>query len=180
MYDGEFKSGLPDGEGIYTWSNGNRFTGTFSAGLKEGKGTMVYKRQNAADSIVNGYWKMDLYAGINREPYRIIYKSKKVNEVDVEYKQDGYKKIVFVITNTSGGGLFIDGTEMVRAKVDEVQLLTGAYGRLFINDNHAKKTESILEDVIFPIRFKAIIGEEEIEMEFREAGNYTITLRIND
>lgn len=179
-YEGEFKSGWPEGEGIYSWGSGNRFSGLFAGGLKEGKGILVYKKENAKDSIVEGYWKKDMYAGRDESPYRIIYKSKKVNEMEVEYKQDGYNKITFFITNTSGGSSYIDGTDMPRMKVDEVQIITGSYGRLFLNDNHAKKTESILEDVNFPIRFKAIIGEEEVEMEFKSAGNYIIILRIND
>jgi len=179
-YEGTFKSGLPDGEGIYIWSNGNRYNGQFIGGMKDGYGTMLYKRINTSDSIVEGYWKKDVYAGRDENPYRLVYKSKMVNDLEVEYKNDGFNKITFLITNTSGGGLFIDGTEMTRLKVDEIQILTGAYGRLFVNDNHTKKTESILEDVIYPIRFKAIIGEEQVEMEFKKPGSYIITLRVND
>jgi hypothetical protein len=141
---------------------------------------MLYKRGSAKDSIVEGFWKKDIYSGRDENPYRLIYKSKIVNDLDVEYKNDGYNKITFFITNTSGGGFFVDGTEMTRMKVNEVQIVSGSYGRLFINDNHVKKTESILEDVIYPIRFKAIIGEEEVEMEFKKPGSYIITMRIND
>jgi len=179
-YEGEFKSGLPEGKGTYTWSNGNRFSGEFAAGLKEGKGSLVYKRKSLADSLVEGVWKKDKYVGLEEACYRLLFKSKKVNELDVEYKEDVFNRISFFITNTSGGAYFVDGTEMPRLRVDEIQIQYGMYGRLFINDNHAKKTESILEDVLFPIRFIALIGEEQVEMEFKKPGNYVITLRIND
>lgn len=179
-YEGTFKSGLPDGEGIYTWSNGNRYNGQFAGGMKEGYGTMLYKRVNAKDSIVEGHWIKDIYAGRGENPYRLIYKSKMVNDLEVEYKNDGFSKITFFITNTSGGSLAVDGEETSRMKVDEVDLLSGTYERLFVNNNHAKKTESILEDVVYPIRFKAIIGEEQVEMEFKKPGSYVITLRVND
>jgi hypothetical protein len=179
-YEGDFKSGLPEGKGTYVWSNGNRFTGEFSGGLKEGAGIMFYKRENVKDSIVEGYWKKDIYTGREESAYKLIFKSKLVNDLEVEFKEDRYNRITFFITNTSGGGFYVDGTQMTRMKVDEVQIVSGAYGRLFINDNHAKKTESVLEDVIYPIRFKAIIGEEQVEMEFRKPGSYVITLRIND
>jgi hypothetical protein len=179
-YEGDFKSGLPEGKGTYRWKNGNEFTGEFIKGLKQGKGKLLYKRTNAADSTVEGYWKKDVYVGKFENPYRIISKSKAVNEVEVEYKTEPYNKITFFVTNTSGGASYIDGTEMPKFKVDEVQVATGAYGRLFVNDSHTKKTESILEDVRFPFRVKASIGTEEIEMEFREAGTYVINIRINE
>src|SRR5438045_9038664 len=50
-YEGEFKSGQPEGDGTYTWDNGNRYTGKFVKGLRDGKGTMFYKRTNTPDSI---------------------------------------------------------------------------------------------------------------------------------
>lgn len=179
-YEGAFKAGLPEGKGSYIWSNGNRYTGEFAGGLKEGQGTMLYKKESAKDSIVEGYWKKDVYSGKEDATAKLIFKSKLVTDLETEYKDDRFNRITFFITNTSGGGFFVDGTEMTRMKVNEVQIVYGTYGRLFINDNHAKKTESVLEDVNYPIRFKAIIGEEQVEMEFKKPGSYVITLRIND
>ena len=179
-YEGDFKSGLPDGEGTYTWANGNRYIGHFTNGLKEGKGNFFYKRENAKDSILAGYWLNDKYNGLQETAYKLLFKSKLINDLEVEYKQDPDNRITFFITNTSGGGFFIDGTEMPKMKVDEIQIISGIYGRLFYNDSHAKKTESILEDVVYPIRFKANIGEEQLEMEFKKPGNYLITMRINN
>jgi hypothetical protein len=43
-YEGDFRAGLPDGNGTYKWSNGNEYTGAFAKGLKEGRGTLVYKK----------------------------------------------------------------------------------------------------------------------------------------
>ena len=179
-YEGEFKSGLPYGEGTYNWANGNQYIGHFVNGLKEGKGRFFYKRENAKDSILVGYWLNDKYNGLQETAYKLLYKSRLINDLEVEYKQDPDNRITFFITNTSGGGFFIDGTEMPKMKVDEVQIISGIYGRLVYNDTHAKKTESILEDVVYPIRFKANIGEEQLEMEFKKQGSYVITMRINN
>lgn len=179
-YEGDFRAGLPDGSGTYKWSNGNEYTGEFVKGLKEGKGTLLYKKPYGGDSIIKGFWKKDIYIGVNEHPYRVINKSKKITDVEVEFKTDPYNKITFFITNTSGGAHLVDGGELPKLKVDEIQTITGAYGRLYVNDNHAKKTESIIEEVRFPIRLKAVIGTEEFEIEFFEKGTYIINMRIND
>lgn len=179
-YEGNFKAGLPDGQGIYTWRNGNRYNGQFAGGLKEGKGTMLYKRENAADSIVEGYWKKDSYMGRDAEPWRLIFKSKLVTDVEVEFKDNPYRRITFFITNTSGGSHTVEGNEWPRMKIDEIQVMTGAYGRLFVNDNHAKKTECVIEEIIYPFRFKAQMGEEQVEFEFTKPGSYVVTLQVNN
>lgn len=178
-YDGDFVAGLPHGRGTYTWANGNVFNGEFLNGKKEGKGILVIKRENLKDSTVEGYWENDRYIGKTGAPWRMIYKSKLINEVEVEKKNDKFHRITFVITNTSGGAQDVTGEEMERLKVDEVQAITGQFGRLSHNDIHAKKTESYIDDINFPFRFKAMIGSEEIEFEFREEASYVISLRIN-
>lgn len=179
-YEGDFKSGLPEGEGVYKWQNGNEFMGYFVKGMKEGKGKLIYKRVNNTDSLVEGFWKKDIYVGKYEHPYRVINRSKLVTDVEVEYKSDPYNKVTFFITNTSGGAALADGPELPKLKVDEIQAMTGAYGRLFHNETHAKKTESVIEDIRFPFRMKATIGTEEVEIEFREPGTYVVNLRVND
>ncbi|MBK6937239.1 MAG: hypothetical protein IPH18_10470 [Chitinophagaceae bacterium] len=178
-YNGNFVTGLPHGKGTYTWANGNVYNGEFLNGKKEGKGILVIKRENLKDSTVEGFWENDKYVGKTGGPWRLIYKSKLINEVEVEKKNDKFHRITFVITNTSGGAKDIEGGEMERLKVDEVQAITGQFGRLSHNDIHAKKTESYIDDINFPIRMKVIIGSEEIEFEFKEEASYIISLRIN-
>jgi len=180
----------PDGEGIYVLSNGNRYTGGFIGGLKDGIGTMLYKRANATDSIVDGFWKNDLYVGKDENPYRVYFKSKNINELETSFKDDKYYTISFEITNNTSGRPNINNiynpepdnrpSETAKMQIDEVELTRGHYGRLYHNDNHTKKIESILEDVTFPIRLKAKIGEEFVEMEFRKPGSYKVVVKIAD
>jgi hypothetical protein len=179
-YEGDFISGLPHGKGSYTWKNGDVYTGEFIKGLKDGEGKMIIKLSDNRDSLIEGYWQNDKYTGLKEKPWRLIFKSKLVTESEVEYKDHHFNKITFVITNTSGGSKLVEGDEMPRLKVDEVIPQRGNFGRLFVNDIHAKKTESLIEDINFPFRFRAIIGTEEVEMEFIRPGNYIVTLRIND
>src|SRR5215203_389222 len=62
-YEGEFKNGIPDGYGTYTWNNKNIFEGKYIKGLREGKGTMTIKREGAQASVIDGFWKKDVYIG---------------------------------------------------------------------------------------------------------------------
>lgn len=67
IYEGEFKKGLPFGEGTYTWEEGRWFKGTFRNGLKNGYGKM-HSNAIGADTILIGYWKNDYYIGEENLP----------------------------------------------------------------------------------------------------------------
>ena len=47
-YEGEFKAGLPDGEGIYTDEKGSVFKGQFKKGKREGYGEYIIKNGSAS------------------------------------------------------------------------------------------------------------------------------------
>ena len=89
-YSGEFKAGLPDGKGKYTYKNGNVYNGYFSKGLKNGKGKFVVT-EGGMNQTVTGYWKDGEYAGPEdpEADYRITNQSglnnvviRKVNATD--------------------------------------------------------------------------------------------------
>lgn len=179
-YEGNFTAGVPNGQGTYRWSNGNEFTGWFVKGSKDGLGKLVYKRKDQPDSVLEGLWKKDVYAGKPTQAYRVIFQSKSITEIDTEKRNDGYNKITFFVTTTSGTARTLEGDEFPKMKVDEVQMLSGTMGRLYYNnESTGKRTESVIEDVQFPARMKVLIGTEEIEIEFMEAGNFIVNVRIN-
>ena len=102
-YEGEFKNGIPDGQGIYTWSNKNIFEGKYVKGLREGKGTMTIKKDGAQDSVIEGYWKKDVYVGKNEKPWQVVSRTGSVTKVEVEYNPDAVRRVKVVVTNTTGG-----------------------------------------------------------------------------
>ena len=63
--------------------------------------------------------------------------------------------------------------------VEDIDLIVGSFGKQTLNDNHAKKMETILSDVIYPIRMQVTINKEIIEIEFREKGSYSVDIKIN-
>ncbi len=176
-YEGDFRSGVPDGDGIYTFKNGDIYKGHFSKGYRDGKGIFVYKR-SGGDSTVEGFWKKDEYVGKFKDPYSIYFKSALVTDMDVQYSKDINNQITFNVTNTSGGGETLSGP-IPKMKVDEIQMITGHYGRMAYNYNHAKSTETDVYQVMFPTRMKILMGGESVEIEFREPGSYIVDIHIN-
>lgn len=74
-YTGEFKKGLPDGDGVYTDSQGNVFKGSFRLGKKEGKGVFT-AAQSSNEAPMVGYWENDKYVGKEKiEPYVVSNKT---------------------------------------------------------------------------------------------------------
>jgi len=178
-YEGEFKNGVPDGQGTYTWSNKNVFEGKYLKGLREGKGKMTMKREGAQDSVVEGFWKKDAYIGKNEKPWIVHGKTGSVRDVEVEYTPDPLARIKVVVSNTTGGAQTSSGATMPRYTVDNVQVLKGHYERLTSLESHLKSTETTIIEVIFPFRIKLNIGTEEVELEFFESGSYIVNISIN-
>jgi len=177
-YEGEFKNGIPDGEGTYTWSNKNVFEGRFLKGLREGKGKMTMKTAGAQDSVVEGFWKKDAYIGKYEKPWIVHGKTGSVTNVEVQYISDPLARIKIVVTNTTGREQTTFGVTPPM-KVDNVQVLKGHYERQTSLESHLKSSETTLIEVIFPFRVKLNIGTEEVELEFFESGSYTVNISIN-
>lgn len=178
-YEGDFKSGLPDGQGTYTWNNNNVFTGKFVKGLRDGKGIMILKREGGQDSVIEGYWKKDAFIGKNEKPWQVYSRTGSVREVSIEFTPDDAHKIKFIVTNTTGGVGSISG-QLPRNKVDNVIVLKGNYERITSLESHYKSTETTLTEVAFPFRAKLQIAREEIEIEFFERGSYIVNISINN
>lgn len=98
-YDGKFKKGWPDGDGIYTWSTGETFVGTFLDGVKDGEGSYTYFT-NGADTTISGIWKNDVYLGpkpkkpsvkqaVSIDRYNFLKQSDTQNRVLITFYQNG-------------------------------------------------------------------------------------------
>jgi hypothetical protein len=71
-YEGTFKNGYPNGNGIYHYADGSVYDGRFSEGLKSGDGVYTFKI-NGKDSVVNGIWKDDAFVKVKpTRPYDIL------------------------------------------------------------------------------------------------------------
>lgn len=177
-YEGEFKNGLPDGQGKYTWSNKNEFEGKYIKGLRDGKGIMTFKREGAQDSVVEGYWKKDAYIGKYESPYKIISKTGSVRDVEAEYIPDNVSRVKIILTTTTSGAT--GNIQTPTARIDNIIVVKGNFQRQTSLENHFKSSETSLFEITFPFRIKLQIAREEVEIEMFEAGSYTINISINN
>lgn len=121
-YEGDFKSGLPDGKRTYTWNNKNVFTGKYVKGLREGKGIMIFKKENGQDSVVEGFWKKDIFYGKYEQPWEVFTRTGSVKEINTEYIKDNTNLIKIVAANTTGGSTNIGGV-FPRAAISNIIIL---------------------------------------------------------
>jgi hypothetical protein len=61
-YAGQFRNGLPDGTGTYTWENGEIYIGEWKEGNRHGIGKYTFI-ENEKQAILDGQWIDDKYTG---------------------------------------------------------------------------------------------------------------------
>ena len=75
QYKGNFRKGMPDGQGTYIWQSGEIYKGDWKKGLREGTGEYSFK-SNGRDSLIAGEWKDDKFLGEKPlQPYIIEYRN---------------------------------------------------------------------------------------------------------
>ena len=178
-YEGQFKSGLPDGTGLYTWSNGNSYEGSFEKGLKQGHGKMTFKATGTTDSIVEGYWKKDFYIGQYEQPYKLLVRTNKVTKVDIKPADIRENQITIWVSSTRAGGATLQGTIPV-VDIANLYVKTGGYNRLYKTNSYNTKSETILYDAWFPLTMQLdLVGGQSVELVINEAGSYFVDISLN-
>ncbi|MEM7656138.1 MAG: hypothetical protein AAF399_08420 [Bacteroidota bacterium] len=94
-YEGAFKKGSPNGEGTYTWANGDIYEGEFKRGVKEGQGLMTFA---SGQPPLKGYWIDDEYIGTDKTPYKVINKTVSANRVSFRRLDSEPNQIQFKFT----------------------------------------------------------------------------------
>ena len=166
-YTGDFKRGLPDGDGIYTDSLGNIYNGTFRLGKKDGMGTYTPIPMLNQKSTT-GYWQDDKYIGKEKvEPYVI---SNKTGSVQPRIFKTG------------------EGNKVELSVLDPFSNYVNA--QIFVIGQYVQKSitgREYYEEVVFPIEFdvkytcynklRTGLISNTIRIKINKSGNWTITLK---
>ncbi|MGS0524405.1 hypothetical protein ACU8V7_03520 [Zobellia nedashkovskayae] len=159
-YKGQFKKGLPNGFGIYTWNDGKIYEGEFKKGKKEGEGKLTFK----TDSIVIGYWKSDKYIGLFETPYKKINKSQNVSAYNLSKVQDDINSLRFYVK-----------VNQKYEKYPQLSIIvhSGQYQTQLNNNDFVELT-----NVTYPIKLKAYYKQDFIELEIFQPGLWEIKTDI--
>lgn len=176
-YEGEFKNGVPEGKGKYSWSNGNYYYGGWKKGLKEGKGEL-HQFENGKETLVTGFWKKDNYRGEYEHPFVITNVTSDIGRAQVE-KMSSTETTVTVTVQSLGssttltGGSFQTGTVMTAHQVTRGQYISKSSSAL------TNKEITIFRGVIFPFKCTFNFGSSMIEIEFFDSGAWDVYVPIS-
>lgn len=166
-YVGNFKKGLPDGQGTMTYENGAEYVGNWKKGLRSGKGSYSIKIQDK-DSIAKGLWKDDMYIGKSKDAgYKVVYQEG-VQRYTIKKVGDATSKVSIEI--------FDDGNR-IDIPID-IKVSTGNY--LFLNRKHTYESITIPFscDIKFtmPNRYNSWTHNVEFKFKIEEPGEYEVQI----
>lgn len=166
-YEGKFRKGYPNGEGTYTWSTGETYTGDWSFGDRDGIG--VYKFEYfGKDSIQEGVWKKDKYMGPVPPPPKVII-ARNLEKYNFIKQSEGNTLSIFIYQN---------GT--VNSTIENLSIFSsnGSY------QNLGNKLQ--FSEIVFPCTFKITYKtwnklhtaqlDAAFEFEISEPGNWILRI----
>ncbi|RYZ94069.1 MAG: hypothetical protein EOP47_28575 [Sphingobacteriaceae bacterium] len=181
-FEGEFKNGYPDGEGVYTWSNKDVYKGTFKKGILEGKGEIRYFTKNGKDSVLTGFWKKNKYFGQFERPYIINDKTSKTNRVEVSLVKKGDNTGSLTITSSQlseSSNQLTDGASQRNTLIPsltDITVIAGEFVTQSVN-NLAKSSVAKVQQMKFPFRARLSFSNgETVEITFNERADYDVAI----
>ncbi|HTE34641.1 MAG TPA: hypothetical protein VK666_29885 [Chryseolinea sp.] len=191
-YTGNFHQGYPDGEGKYTWKNGNWYQGTFRRGIMEGEGTLSRAVQvNDKAVIMTGFWKKGKYIGQYEHPFIVHTFTNSVNNVSVRKMNGTDSYITLAVKNITGGASSLNEPQIAKVKLVSMEIMQGHFGQQLNDENSSTTTNRYtFRQVVYPFyailtferpmkgSFKAPV--DKVGVEILESGNWNIEVDIDN
>ena len=193
IYAGNFKNGYPDGNGKYTWKNGNWYDGYWKKGLFEGEGTLhVAKTITTDSSELKGYWAKGKYIGNYKVPFSVDILSNRINEANVRKSGKAGDDIILTVKSITGGGLTLIGGSIIKndssntssntiakPRLTDIQVLRGSYLNKFDDEYSPISNKYTFKQVEFPISFYLSFDSERVKIDIYEKGNWVIDIKLD-
>ncbi|MFZ4056508.1 MAG: hypothetical protein ACOYKE_00145 [Ferruginibacter sp.] len=184
---GHFKNGYPNGQGKYTWKNGDVYEGSWKNGVFEGYG--IFIQQSTPDSITKfaGYWEKGKYKGDFEHPYMVSFLTNNFSDFNIRKQDELKSQISFTIKNSTAGGSAIDNPVLPKCMLTDIQIITGNFEDKLTDTSTHIASRYILRKVIFPftaiLTFEIVgkkISVERAKLEINEKGNWLIYVNIEN
>ena len=140
---------------------------------------MTYKMSGKLDSIVEGYWKKDVYLGQYEYPYKLLTRTNKVTKVDIKPATIRGNQITIWVSSTRAGGATLQGIIPV-VDIANIFIKTGGYNRLDKTNSYSTKSETILYDAWFPLSMQIdLVGGQSVDLVINKEGSYVLDIILN-
>ncbi|HPH32436.1 MAG TPA: hypothetical protein PLB49_11320 [Chitinophagaceae bacterium] len=186
-YTGHFKNGYPDGNGKYTWKNGDWYEGEWKKGKQNGMGTFSHRVINGQGQTetLTGFFKNGEYKGKFEKPYSTEMLTNNFTSISVKKMNTLVSEITFTVKNTTAGGSTNSQPVLPKSEIKNIQLLQGNYTEMIYDTTSQVTNRYIFRNIIYP--FSAIITFERArsvqqvaiaKIELNENGNWMIRVDV--
>jgi hypothetical protein len=183
-YVGQFKYGLPNGQGTYYYSDSVYHTGAFQDGIKEGKGTSYYVRPGKADSVVKGYWSADIFRGKTYKTYSVS-NMPVFDRYEITPSDETGNTLIIEVATTSGSVIGSPNSTVTPSiampvlTVTDVIALDGSFIRKMELPNSIKYSVTY-EIKKFPVRLQVLLSNaQSFNLELYKAAKWKVLLFLN-
>ena len=182
-YIGSFKRGLPDGKGVYNYSDTVFYSGKFQDGIREGKGEIHYLRKGMPDSVVKGYWSGDEYRGDRYITYKFDGQAKfdmfefnptseSGNTVTIEIQTTTGRPDGGAVNFAGSSGYILTLNELISTNGDRIQKVS--------NFTSSQKSSVTYEITKFPASLYAVLSNGQgVSIELYKAATWKIWFYVN-
>lgn len=175
-YEGGFKNGLPEGQGKYTWSNGNYYYGSWKKGQKDGKGEL-HQFEEGKEMLVQGYWKKDNYRGEYEHPYVVTNVTTDVGRLQVSKLNNTQATLTLTVESLASNASLYSNSFATGTVMTAHQVTRGSYMSLTSN-SLTNKQITTFRGIVFPFRCIFNFGTTIVEIEFFEKGAWDVMVPI--
>lgn len=179
-YVGQFKNGLPNGQGTYYYNDSVYHVGSFQDGLKEGKGTTYYKSAGKADSVVKGFWSGNVYRGKRYTTY-VVNDMPVFDRSDITPSDESGNTITIETETTSGaikGSNLATGGGLILT-VNDVVALDGSFIKK-LDETSGIKYKVSYQLSKFPVRLRIMLSNgQSFTLELYKAAKWNVYLFLN-
>jgi len=179
-YVGQFKYGLPNGQGTYYYNDSVYHVGTFFDGMREGKGATYYTREGKPDSLVKGYWSGDVFRGKRYSTY-VVNDMPVFDRSEITASDETGNSITIETETTSGaikGSNVATGGGLILT-VNEVLSLDGSFIKK-LDETSGIKYKVSYQLSKFPARLRIILSNgQSFTLELYKPAKWNVYLFLN-
>jgi hypothetical protein len=125
-----------------------------------------------------------------QEPYIIHFRSAHVSSLDIaKHKKSLSRNITINLTSENAGAAYSEtppaGTlakwaSIPPPQITNITVMDGFYTTLQKGNENTRSNTTVLSQVTFPLRLKIEISDQSLDIEFPEAGDWTIKITLDN